>query len=75
MDLTVCSPTSVPVISTDIGKFPISSLNNWNNTAFSQLCLRKSGDELLILKDSPDLSSDKQEIAANKLAERHGTHI
>ena len=75
MTLSVNSSTSDPLISTDIGMRPIFSLNNWNNTAFSQLCLIKSDNELLILMHSSELSSDKQEIAATKLAERHGTHV
>ena len=75
MTLSVNLSTSDPMISTDIGMRPIFSLNNWNNTAFSQLCLSKSDDELLMLMHNPDLSSDKQEIAATKLAERHGSHV
>lgn len=75
MVISTNSSTAAPVISTGIGMVPIISLNNWNNTAFSQLCLSKSDDELLMLMHCPELGTDKQDIAAKKLVERQGNHV
>ena len=75
MALTVNSSTSVSVINTGIGVFPIASLNNWNNTAFSQLCLSKSDEELSTLIKSHELSPDKLDIAMTKFAERDGNRV
>lgn len=72
MRIAIESSTSSSVICTSIGVLPVGSLNNWNNTAFSQLCLSKSDDALSMLIRSSALSEDKKQIAANKLAERYG---
>ena len=75
MAISVDSSTSVPVISTGIGLFSIASLNNWNNTAFSKLCLSKSDEELSTLIKSHALSPDKLDIAMTKFAERDGNRV
>ena len=49
------------LIATAIGIFPVASLNNWNNTAFSQLCMSKPDDKL---------DSTKQAIVLQKLVAR-----
>jgi hypothetical protein len=52
-------------LTTSIGEVPVSQLNDWNNTSFSQLCLRKSASELTMLSQNSDLSADKRAIAAH----------
>ena len=59
-----------PLTQTPIGDVPVSSLNKWNNTAFSQLCLQKSDSELAMFAHCPELGTDKQLIAEEKLAAR-----
>ena len=69
------SAPSTSTITTAIGVQPVRNLNNWNNTAFSQLCLNKSDDALSMLMHSAELSLDKRKIAQTKLAERRGDQI
>ena len=59
------SSMTSPTLTTSIGEVPVSQLNAWNNTSFSQLCLRKSASELTMLSQNSDLSADKQAIAAH----------
>lgn len=44
------------VISSEVGSFPIASLNKWNDTAFWQLCISKSDDELFVWRTATNLS-------------------
>ena len=57
-------------VATAIGIFPVASVNNWNNTAFSKLCTSKPDDELLSLAHSDKLDSTKQAIVLQKLVAR-----
>lgn len=75
MTISINSSPPISVIHTGIGTLPIAHLNNWNNTAFSQLCLSKSDHELVALMHSPALSLDKQHIAASKWTERQGNQM
>ncbi len=58
------SSTTAATLTTPIGDVSVSCLNAWNNTSFSQLCLRKSDSELTMLSQSSDLNADKRTIAA-----------
>ena len=75
MTVSIGKSAADPVIATAIGIFPVASLNNWNNTAFSQLCMSKSDHELLGLAHSDKLDSTKQAIALQKLSERRQYQI
>lgn len=70
MTISIDKSAAGSVIATAIGIFPIASLNNWNNTAFSQLCMSKSDDELFSLAKNDKLDPIKQTIAHEKLSQR-----
>lgn len=74
------SRASTATVHTSIGDVSVSSLNDWNNTSFSQLCLGKSESDLLALSRNGDLDPDKQSIAQRMYEQRHeetttGNHV
>jgi hypothetical protein len=67
--------TTASKLTTPIGEVSVPDLNAWNNTSFSQLCLRKSDSELTMLSHSRDLSPDKRAIAAQMIEDSTGNQV